>query len=330
VLLNPWSEAAIQVYYGLTGSGKTYNAVFQILDWLKLGGNVITNINVTNYPRCKGTLKIAEGEALRTYDFFAEATGSPLLVVIDEAQLLFGARDYSKFPPSLVSLMTQHRKINCSMIVICQNPKMLDVNFTRLAYNAVSHYNLARQSVMAPILSMVTATLHITYMREMIAGTPGKTIHRKVFRVKKAVYRCYNTVQLLDQLKQLSFRRGNPFRKWLLLVIFFFVLMLFHKLDGYKPIKDSLLQAETNAAVLIPQVADKPRVIPFVEVDIIDVERNGDHLQCVVYNWSKEVQGYMTVPVDSDAGSSVTSGARHYPEKLIRFEVVGQILGEVS
>jgi hypothetical protein len=303
--LNPWSEPEIQIYYGLTGSGKTYSAVEQILDWVKFGGNVVTNISVRRFSG-KGKVTYCEGESIRNHDFSDMATGHPLLLAIDEAQLLFGNRDWAKFPGSLTSLMTQHRKLNISIIVICQNPTMLDVTFSKLAYYSVSHYNCCRQSIFAPILSIFTSNLHFACQREMVGGKPKKTIHRRIFRIRKFVRDKYNTVQLLDSNKKMPLKKGNPYRKYFLLFILAILLFAMRNLDGLAPRKAALAQ----------ELAKKsgPVVVKSIDVELLHVYRSGDYLDCI--GKCGEETMITRVPVDSVAGSSVSLDARIWPRTL--------------
>lgn len=60
-------------------------------------------------------------------------------ILIDEAAIFFNARNFKQNfnSPEMIEFFVQPRKFDCSIAVICQSLKMIDVNFVRLAQEVV-------------------------------------------------------------------------------------------------------------------------------------------------------------------------------------------------
>lgn len=60
-------------------------------------------------------------------------------ILIDEAAIFFNARNFKENfnKPEMIEFFVQPRKFDCSIAVICQSLKMIDVNFVRLAQEVV-------------------------------------------------------------------------------------------------------------------------------------------------------------------------------------------------
>lgn len=59
--------------------------------------------------------------------------------LIDEAAIFFNARNFKQnfSSPEMIEFFVQPRKFDCSIAVICQSLKMIDVNFIRLAQEVI-------------------------------------------------------------------------------------------------------------------------------------------------------------------------------------------------
>ena len=59
--------------------------------------------------------------------------------LIDEAWIFFNSRNFKKNfeKPEMIEFLVQPRKFDCTIAVICQSLKMIDVNFVRLAQEVV-------------------------------------------------------------------------------------------------------------------------------------------------------------------------------------------------
>lgn len=60
-------------------------------------------------------------------------------ILIDEGSIFFNSRNFKKNfdNPDIIEFFVQPRKFDCSIAIICQDIKMIDVNFSRLAQEVV-------------------------------------------------------------------------------------------------------------------------------------------------------------------------------------------------
>lgn len=98
---------AISLYSGTPGSYKSYHATAEIISWLRSGNNVIANfpVNTENYFKRKkiGSFTFVPNSKL-TVNYlldYAKLHHKPsrkaqTLVVIDEASIMFNARQFDK------------------------------------------------------------------------------------------------------------------------------------------------------------------------------------------------------------------------------------------
>lgn len=133
----------IELYSGTPGSGKSLHCAEKIKRWLhQWKAPVISNFSF-NAKACKplgyGSLLIVNNSDI-TPDFlvyFSETyrklrgwqsvPEEHILLVIDEAQILFNAREWQKGNRAdWISFFTQHRKLGYRVILIAQFDRMLD------------------------------------------------------------------------------------------------------------------------------------------------------------------------------------------------------------
>lgn len=77
------------------------------------------------------------------------------LYVIDEVHVYFGARDWQATGGDATFFLSQHRKLNCDVVMITQHPEQTDKALRRLAQEYMSVRNLLRE----PILGFNLGTL---------------------------------------------------------------------------------------------------------------------------------------------------------------------------
>lgn len=133
----------IELYSGTPGSGKSLHCADLMKRWLNhwkapVICNFSFNARACN-PKGWGSLLIVDNNQI-TPDFliyFSEkyrelrkwnsVPEEHILLVIDEAQLLFNAREWNKGNrASWISFFTQHRKLGYRVILIAQFDRMLD------------------------------------------------------------------------------------------------------------------------------------------------------------------------------------------------------------
>jgi hypothetical protein len=180
---------------GRPGGGKTYIGVKQICEELadsKSNRFIITNIALKMpelaewcHKHCQHEVNLAEririlddvetGEfwlyepgrefsrrreiqmRRRTMDVpdFEDRAERGCLYVIDEVHVYFGARDWQATGNDATFFLSQHRKLNCDVIMITQHPEQTDKALRRLAQEYMSVRNLLRE----PILGFNLGTL---------------------------------------------------------------------------------------------------------------------------------------------------------------------------
>lgn len=207
----------IELFEGRLGGGKTYSAVVRIVDHLRRGGVVCTNIDmvwesISAYVVKYWGLVIEDAQWIKLTDeqigLFHHHTPSgtaslPVLVVIDEAHLIFNARDFAKtdkqFRETLVFL-TQSRKVHTDVIFISQSILNMDKQFMRLVQFIWRFRDLQRWKIPG---------LGIPYPLKQILCVQfdydNKTIlNRRFIRKDKAIFALYNTNALLQSFSRLS------------------------------------------------------------------------------------------------------------------------------
>lgn len=157
----------IYLYSGTPGSGKSYHATKRIYEALhrprpKL---VVCNYDLShemkNYeyfkylPNHRMTPKVLEVIAnwwWSTHDFHEDG----ILLVIDEAQLLFNSRDWSRSDRmGFLEFMSQHRHMGYEIVLIAQSDKMIDRQFRALIEFETVHRKLANFGIGGMLMSMV-------------------------------------------------------------------------------------------------------------------------------------------------------------------------------
>ena len=126
----------ITLYSGTPGSGKSLHCARTIKNWSRLGYPVIGNFPVdlsmhkradfTYCPNDKMTPDFLINYSRQRFGSKAPKEGS-ILLVIDECQLLFNAREWQQNGrDKWLSFFTQHRKLGYDIILIAQFDRMID------------------------------------------------------------------------------------------------------------------------------------------------------------------------------------------------------------
>lgn len=156
----------IDLYSGTPGSGKSLHTARIIQNRLKAGWPVITNfpINVNmvkhyqenhyEIPNDKLSAELLRvfSSAYFEKNRFAE---EKILVVIDEAQLLFNAREWdAKGRADWLSFFTQHRKYGYYVILVAQFDRMLDRQIRSLIEYEHIHRKFSNYGIYGKIISL--------------------------------------------------------------------------------------------------------------------------------------------------------------------------------
>lgn len=199
----------IELYTGSPGSGKSLHAVRTIRDYLKWRKqDVVSNFEVVVDENWKGNFTFVPNSRL-TADYIVSVAvdywssrrfkEDGLLVVIDEAQLLFNSRTWqAKDRMDWLELMSQHRKYGLRIILVCQADIMIDKQFRSLVEYEVKHRkigNLGKFGMLVKAL-MLGQELFIAVTRYY--GLNMRT-GRETFRYNKKLGNMYNSYKAFEQ-----------------------------------------------------------------------------------------------------------------------------------
>lgn len=126
----------ISLYSGTPGSGKSYHTANVVQSRLKYRHTTIGNFPINNYKHYRGEYIYVDNSRLspewlieysKEYFSIHRFREGAILLLIDEAQLLFNSRDFMRGDRmAWLSFFTQHRHLGFDIILICQFDRMLD------------------------------------------------------------------------------------------------------------------------------------------------------------------------------------------------------------
>jgi zona occludens toxin (predicted ATPase) len=214
----------IELYEGRLGGGKTYSAAVRMVDQVRRGGIICTNVEIVwpvfkSYIESKFGVIPEDDQYISLCDeqvgLFHRHTPSgtaelPVLVVIDEAHLTFNARDFAqtdKLYRETLTFLTQSRKVNTDVIFIAQSVLNMDKQFMRLVQFIWRFRDLAKWKIPG---------LGISYPFKQILAVQfdydGKTVLNRSFIQKdKRIFALYNTNSLIREFPRLD--GAKPVRK---------------------------------------------------------------------------------------------------------------------
>lgn len=144
----------ITLYSGTPGSGKSYHAALVAYRALKARRYVVSNAGYVIDNPYLIELEPAELSVSRLEDIsasIAQDSGrdrlreGELLLIIDEAQLVFNARSWqANDNKGWLSFFSQHRKLGYNVIMIAQSDRMIDRQIRSLIEYNVVHRRVDR------------------------------------------------------------------------------------------------------------------------------------------------------------------------------------------
>ena len=200
----------IELYEGKMGSGKTLSAVQRILEYLAAGGQVSTNIEL-KVPACQqycldtfgvvfSCFSLIIFERGKVAEFFHHVPSGtpekPGLVVVDEAQEFFNARDWKKQGREFLSFLWQSRKLCVDIIFISQHCNNLDKQAVRLLQYIWAHRNM--RSWIMPGLGLHWPLPQILRCQYDFNGRD--LLQKKWWWIDKRLFKCYDTYQLVRKI----------------------------------------------------------------------------------------------------------------------------------
>lgn len=136
------------LYTGTPGSGKSVHMANEIYWHVKMHRPVVANFDINSKMfKNMGSFVLLENKDLRPEVLielsrryfeqhkFAEGT---INLYIDEAQVIFGNRDWQK-NGDWIAFFTQHRKLGYDVKIVCQNHEMIDKHIRSVIEYEIVH-----------------------------------------------------------------------------------------------------------------------------------------------------------------------------------------------
>lgn len=192
----------ITLYTGSPGSGKSYNCIVTIIDWLckKQNNFVLANFSI-DLEKYKNFKKL-RGRFIRIYDedinvnyvinfsekYLKKGIESQALLIIDEASLYFNSREWmkDKSRKDWIKFLSQHRKFGYDIIFICQNDRQID----RQIRSLVEYEKIHRKVNNSKLLRNFPITLFAVITRWYVINTK---IDSTIIRYKEKYGKLYDT-----------------------------------------------------------------------------------------------------------------------------------------
>lgn len=200
----------ISLYSGTPGSGKSLHCARTIINWSRLGYPVIGNfpVDLSRYKRAAYTYQPNDKitpEFLISYSRERFGSKPPkegsILLVIDECQLLFNAREWQQSGRAQwLSFFTQHRKYGYDIILIAQFDRMIDRQIRSLIEYEYIHRKMSNFGWQGRILSLFFGG------KTFIAVKRWYPLHERLgselFHARKSLYRIYNSYATFDAAEE--------------------------------------------------------------------------------------------------------------------------------
>lgn len=192
----------ICLYSGTPGSGKSLHTASNIKARLALNKPVICNFDINrDMVRHSEMFTYADNETLSpaylakyAQSYFAgkKVREEEIFLIIDEAQLLFNAREWQAVNASgWISFFTQHRKMGYHVILVAQFDRMIDRQIRSLIeyefiHRKVSNFGLAGKIMSSVALGKLFVSVQMWYPLKEKVGS-------EFFVARRGLYRLYDT-----------------------------------------------------------------------------------------------------------------------------------------
>ena len=204
----------IVLYSGTPGSGKSLDTARTIYNWCRRGAPIICNFPV-NLDRVKVRRKKdirfipnADLDPDKLVDISRQYfDGKPMredkiLLVIDEAQLLFNARDWSvKGRDRWNWFFTMHRHFGYFIILCAQFDRMLDRQVRGLIEYEYIHRKVNNMGLRGLLISCLMLSPTNLFAKVKIWYPMKEKVGSELFKCCKKYYSIYDTFVLLDTQK---------------------------------------------------------------------------------------------------------------------------------
>ena len=209
----------ITIRTGLPGAGKTLFSVYDYIARPPLGVASVREVYVSGIDLVPDMLPyIPLDEPTRWMDC---PPGS--LVVIDESQRFFRNRPPGAPVPDYVAALETHRHLGIDLVLITQDPMLIDKHVRRLAGE---HFH-AKRTFGLSSMTMYRWQRCVDDPLDFHTKKEAEKVRRKY---PKKIYQCYKSAEIH------TVKRKIPFRVWATLAIFLLLgplgWFVFHHLSG--------------------------------------------------------------------------------------------------
>ena len=191
----------ISLYSGTPGSGKSLNSARLIISRARFGRPVIGNFqvdlsqyrraNYTYVPNDELTPSFLVDYCRQYFDGKPVKEGS-ILLIIDECQLLFNAREWQKSGRSeWLSFFSQHRKYGYDIVLVAQFDRMIDRQIRSLIEYEYKHRKVSNFGIGGMFLSLLFGGN--TFCAVKMWYPLGEKVTSEFFHARKKFYSIYDT-----------------------------------------------------------------------------------------------------------------------------------------
>lgn len=202
----------IVLYSGTPGSGKSLDTARTIYSWCRRGAPIICNfaLNEGNIrvKRRKDIHYVPNSELdpdslvafSRAHFQGGRCREDSILLVIDEAQLLFNARDWSmKGRDRWNWFFTMHRHFGFFIILCAQFDRMLDRQVRGLIEYEYIHRKVNNMGLKGLFLSCLLLSPTNLFIKVKVWYPMKEKVGSEFFQCRKRYYSIYDTFALLDK-----------------------------------------------------------------------------------------------------------------------------------
>lgn len=180
----------IYIFYGKMGSGKTTNAVREVIRYWKENKPVWVNFPITQLPEKKSE-EISPIYFEDNPEGILSMRGG--LFVIDEAYMTLNSREWATLPKSVFTAFTHVRKLEMTVIIIAQSWMRIDKSIREVT-------TIAREfkgsSMFGRVFNFVE--YEVDELGDIVKSEPREYLsaHKSFSLVKKEVYNAFDTSHL--------------------------------------------------------------------------------------------------------------------------------------
>ena len=190
----------ISLYSGTPGSGKSLHCARTIINWSRLGYPVVGNfqVDLSKYKRAD-FIYCPNHEMTPDYliKLSQDKVGSKpkegsILLVIDECQLLFNAREWQQNGRAQwLSFFTQHRKLGYDIILIAQFDRMIDRQIRSLIEYEFIHRKMSNFGWQGVLMSLAFGGN--AFIAVKMWYPLKEKIGSEIFHARKSLYLIYDS-----------------------------------------------------------------------------------------------------------------------------------------